>query len=74
MIALTRLNGKKFVVNALLIERIEGTPDTLIRLTSGSQYIVRESPDDVRELAVAYLRSLRGEDRSVPLAQLSRIG
>ena len=61
MIRLTRLNGTKFIVNAVLIERIESTPDTVIRLTTGTQYVVRESSDEVQELAVKFLANIRGE-------------
>lgn len=61
MIRLTRLNGTKFIVNAVLIERIEATPDTVIRLTTGTQYVVRESSEEVQELAVKFLANIRGE-------------
>ena len=73
MIRVSRLNGSKLVLNALLIERIEATPDTVIRLTTGRQYVVRETPDEICELAVAYLRTIRGADpTAAPLAQISR--
>ena len=61
MIRLTRLNGTRFIVNAVLIERIESTPDTVIRLTTGTQYVVRESSEEVQELAVKFLANIRGE-------------
>lgn len=72
MVKLTRLNGSRLVINALLIERIESTPDTVIRLTSGAQYVVRESADEVRDLAVEFLRSIRANDGSAPSAQIGR--
>jgi flagellar protein FlbD len=72
MIKLTRLNGSRLVLNALLIERVESTPDTVIRLTSGAQYVVRESADQVSELALEFLRNIRGGDGSAPAAQLGR--
>jgi flagellar protein FlbD len=62
MIRLTRLNGTRFIVNAVLIERIEATPDTILRLTTGTQYVVKETPDEVTELAVRFLSSIRGGD------------
>ncbi|HWQ71502.1 MAG TPA: flagellar FlbD family protein [Desulfitobacteriaceae bacterium] len=42
MIEVTRLNGKKFVINTDLIEILEETPDTVITLTSGNKYVVNE--------------------------------
>jgi len=37
MIHVTRLNGSKFHINALLIETVEDTPDTIITLTTGKK-------------------------------------
>ncbi len=59
MITLTRLNGKKMVVNADLIRVIEENPDTLITLTTGDHLIVQESMRDVVAKSVEYGRSLR---------------
>ena len=60
MITVTRLNGPSFSLNADHIERIEATPDTVIHLTNGSDFIVRESPEEV----VARIR----EDRASTIA------
>lgn len=60
MIALTRLNGQRFVLNAELIKIVESTPDTTVRLTNGESYIVLESTEEVVERAVEYGRLLRG--------------
>ncbi len=75
MIRLTALNGREVVVNALLVERIEAVPDTVITLTNGSSFVVREDVDTVIEEAVEYLRSLRGGDGDTPatLAQMGRV-
>ncbi|HEB61293.1 MAG TPA: flagellar protein [Phycisphaeraceae bacterium] len=59
MISLTRINGKKFVVNAELIRFIEETPDTMITLTTGDRLFVKESAKDVVRKAVEYGRLLR---------------
>ncbi|MEM9347906.1 MAG: flagellar FlbD family protein [Planctomycetota bacterium] len=59
MITVTRLNGKQFVINADLIKVVEENPDTTLRLTTGDTLIVRESMQEVVELAVDYGRSLR---------------
>ncbi|MDB4868479.1 MAG: flagellar protein [Cohnella sp.] len=58
MIAVTRLNGSQFHVNALLIETVEETPDTLITLTTGKKYIVTENSSDVIRSIRHYLRSI----------------
>ncbi|MBB6636708.1 flagellar FlbD family protein [Cohnella thailandensis] len=58
MIGLTRLNGTKFYVNALLIEMIEETPDTLITLTTGKKLLVLENSSDVNRSIRQYLRSI----------------
>ncbi|OPJ57093.1 flagellar FlbD family protein [Alkalithermobacter paradoxus] len=47
MIKVTRLNGDEFVINCDLIETIERTPDTVITLTTGHKYIVKESIDTI---------------------------
>jgi flagellar protein FlbD len=56
VILITRLNGRVFVVNADLIETIESTPDTVITLTSGSKYIVRESVDEIVSRVITFRR------------------
>jgi flagellar protein FlbD len=47
MITATHLNGPAFALNPDLIERIESTPDTVITLVDGAQYVVRESVDEL---------------------------
>jgi flagellar protein FlbD len=69
VIRLTRLNGEHFVLNAELIQRVEGHPDTVITLLDDTKYVVVEKVDQViREIrdyrasiqAVAFLMD-RGE-------------
>jgi len=45
MIKLHKLNGDEIAINNDLIERIEAIPDTKIILTTGNQYIVKETVD-----------------------------
>ncbi len=59
MITVTRLNGKKLVVNAELIRTVEANPDTTILLINGDHIIVRESMERVVELAIEYGRAMR---------------
>ncbi|MEW9667641.1 flagellar FlbD family protein [Ammoniphilus sp. 3BR4] len=47
MIQLTRLNNSTYFLNPFLIETIEETPDTIITLTNGKKFIVKEKALDV---------------------------
>ena len=47
MIRLTRLNGEHFVLNAELIQRVEGHPDTVVTLRDDTKYVVTETVDQV---------------------------
>lgn len=59
MIALTRLNGTRFVVNAELIKTVEQTPDTVITLLNGDRLLVREPIEQVVQKAIEYGRAIR---------------
>ena len=59
MIPVTRLNGKRFVINAEQIRFVETTPDTLITLVSGDKVMVKESMEDVVRLVIEYGRQIR---------------
>ena len=59
MIAVTKLNGQRFVVNAELIRFVETTPDTMITLNSGDKFMVKEALDDIVQLAIDYHRQIR---------------
>ncbi|MFB9273604.1 flagellar FlbD family protein [Cohnella cellulosilytica] len=58
MIQVTRLNGTKLHLNALLVETVEETPDTIITLTTGRKFIVIENSSDVIRAIRHYLRSI----------------
>ncbi len=58
MIELTKLNKKKFYLNADLIETIESTPDTVITLRNGKLVLVEETPERIVEEVIAYKRKL----------------
>jgi len=49
LITLTKLNNKKFTLNALYIEQVESFPDTTITLTNGKKLVVKETEGDVQE-------------------------
>lgn len=65
MINVTRLNGKKFVINCELIEFIEETPDTVITFTTGTKVIVRESADELVKKIKKYKKEIYGRDPCV---------
>ena len=62
MVEVTRLNDKKLIINAELIERIEEAPDTIITLTSGSKIIVKESRQEVKNLVILYKKEIYGRE------------
>ncbi len=59
MIALTRINNSKMILNAELIKFIESTPDTMITLTTGDRILVKEPEEEVVRRVVEYGRMLR---------------
>jgi flagellar protein FlbD len=54
MIQLTRLGGEPFILNAELIQYVEGRPDTFITLTTGQRLVVEETMDEVLRRTVVY--------------------
>ena len=58
MIEVTRLNDKKLIINAELIEKIEESPDTIITLTNGNKVIVKESRQEVKNLVILYKKEI----------------
>jgi flagellar protein FlbD len=58
MIKLTRLNEEEIVVNANLIEIVKSTPDTIIKLTTNKNILVKESVDEVIEKVIEYKRKV----------------
>ena len=59
MIALTRLNGQQFVLNAEKIRYIEATPDTVVCCDTGEKMMVRENLSEVMRRAIEYARIIR---------------
>jgi flagellar protein FlbD len=58
MIRLHRLNGAEVVVNAELIESIEGHPDTVITLATSNRLVVQESVTEVVQRVVEYRKTV----------------
>ena len=58
MIEVTRLNGTTVLINSDLIKTVEETPDTVISLTTGKKFIVKESRQEVKNLVKSYKRDI----------------
>ena len=56
MIELHRLahTSQPFLVNPDLVAHVEASPDTHVTLTTGTKYVVRETPAEITEIVRAY--------------------
>ena len=64
MIRITKLNNQEMIVNADLIETVEATPDTIISLTTGKKFMVKDTVEAIITKVVEYRRlymPLRGK-------------
>ncbi|MBN1916633.1 MAG: flagellar FlbD family protein [Verrucomicrobia bacterium] len=59
MITLTRLDKKQLRVNPDLIKTVEAIPDTIVMLTTGERFYVRESVEEVVARFVGYQHTIR---------------
>ena len=59
MIQATRLNGSSIYINAEIIETIEKTPDTILTLTSGKKYVVKDSIEELIKRFIKYQQFVR---------------
>jgi flagellar protein FlbD len=64
MIAVSRLNDEQILVNPHLIETIEETPDTVITLTNGKKFIVKEPAAEVVKRIVHYRQTINDKNFS----------
>ena len=58
VIDVTRINNTRFVLNCDLIQTVEETPDTVITLTTGTKYVVKESCEEIKKKVLEYKRSI----------------
>lgn len=58
LIFVSRLDGKKVVLNGELIEMLEQTPETLITMTTGKKVVVKESVDEIVQKIILYKKEL----------------
>jgi len=63
MIRVTKFDGTPMMLNADWIQSIENTPDTLITLTNGVRFIIRDAAEDVVKAFLNYKHELM---RKVP--------
>lgn len=56
MIKLTRFDKSQFLVNEDFIETIEATPDTVVSLSTGKKFTVRESVEEIMNQVMAFRR------------------
>src|SRR5438874_703569 len=61
VILVTRLNGPAFALNPDLVERAEGTPDTVVTLVDGTKYVIAESVDEFIALVRRYRAGVLAE-------------
>ncbi len=54
MIRVKDLHGKQLYINVDMIEFLEANPDTQIVMNDGRRVFVRETPEDIVELIIAY--------------------
>jgi flagellar protein FlbD len=61
VIEVSRLNGKPFVLNCEWIKTVESTPDTVITLTTGEKFMVKESVEEIVRRTTEYQKRLHQE-------------
>lgn len=66
MVKLTKLNDQVFTINSDLIETLEEAPDTVVVMTTGNKYVVKETPEEIIDKVVHFKRRIHIlEDREV---------
>lgn len=66
MIHLTRLDRSTLYLNPDLIEHMESTPDTVVAMTNGQRFMVREGAEEVVQKVVEFRRRVLLGPRGVP--------
>ena len=57
MIEVHRLNGETFLLNSDMIETVDVTPDTVLRLMNGHRYVVRETAAEIYNKIVDFRKT-----------------
>lgn len=58
MIKVIRMNGSELVINPELIEFVEATPDTVLTLTTGKKFVLKDSVEELIDKVMEYRRSI----------------
>ena len=58
MINVTKLNGIPLTINEDFIETIEETPDTVVTMSTGRKFILKESRQEVVNLVKSYRKDI----------------
>ena len=58
MITVSRLNNEQILINPHLIETIEATPDTVVTLTTGKKFVVKEPVPEIVKRIVQYRQTI----------------
>ncbi|AYD40677.1 endoflagellar protein [Clostridium fermenticellae] len=58
MIRVTGLDNKEFLLNADHIEKLEQIPESLIVLTNGRKYLVKETIEEIVNRVIEYKRKI----------------
>lgn len=58
MIQLRLINGTEIVLNSDLIEFMEAMPDTIISLSTGKKFIVKESVQEVIDRVIEFRKKI----------------
>ena len=58
MIEVTKINGVKVLVNPDLIELVEETPASVLKLPPGKKIIVKESRQEIKNLVILYRKDI----------------
>jgi flagellar protein FlbD len=74
MIKVTRLNAEPIFLNSDLIEFVESTPDTVVRLTNGQRLMVRESPEEILQRVIQFRRAILDAESPKPSISGGRSG
>lgn len=66
VIAVTRLDGTRMIINSDQIAWIECNPDTVLALMSGEKLIVSESPEALVDRVIEFKRAVADRVRVRP--------
>lgn len=69
MIRVTRFKGKKYYINAELIQLVEDTPDTVITLANNTKVVVTESAKDVVKMILNYKRMIHNPQLDLDIGE-----